>query len=169
MRGCDCHMHLFGPAARYPYAEGRHYTPPDATLPDYLAMRARLGLGRTVFVQPSVYGYDHRLMLDALAAGGDGFRGVAVLPVEVSEAELMRLHGAGVRGVRVNLVQRGGPGPAALAPLAARIAHLGWHVQVYPGTGALVDLAPLLRALPVAVVIDHYGSPGMGAGTADAA
>src|SRR3979490_2141287 len=27
---CDAHCHVFGPAARFPYASDRAYTPPDA-------------------------------------------------------------------------------------------------------------------------------------------
>jgi predicted TIM-barrel fold metal-dependent hydrolase len=28
---CDCHCHVFGPVARFPYAEPRSYTPGDAS------------------------------------------------------------------------------------------------------------------------------------------
>jgi predicted TIM-barrel fold metal-dependent hydrolase len=29
---CDTHAHVFGPANRFPYADDRSYTPPDAPL-----------------------------------------------------------------------------------------------------------------------------------------
>ena len=32
---CDTHAHVFGPAARYPFAEGRGYTPPDCPVETY--------------------------------------------------------------------------------------------------------------------------------------
>ena len=50
---CDCHCHVFGPAARFPYAEPRSYTPEDAPLAAYLALLDRLGCERGVLVQPS--------------------------------------------------------------------------------------------------------------------
>ena len=40
---CDCHCHVFGPAARFPYAEPRSYTPDDAPLETYIALLDRLG------------------------------------------------------------------------------------------------------------------------------
>ena len=40
---CDCHCHVFGPAARFPYAEPRSYTPDDAPLEAYLGLLDRLG------------------------------------------------------------------------------------------------------------------------------
>ena len=52
---CDCHCHVFGPAARFPYAEPRSYTPEDAPLEAYLALLDRLGFDRGVLVQPSAY------------------------------------------------------------------------------------------------------------------
>jgi 2-pyrone-4,6-dicarboxylate lactonase len=75
---CDCHCHVFGPAARFPYAEPRSYTPADAQLAAYLAMLDRLGFDRGVLVQPSAYGRDNRAMLDALAREPQRLRGVAV-------------------------------------------------------------------------------------------
>ena len=58
-------MHIFGARDIYPYDAGRVYTPPEATVDAYLAMRQRLGLDRTVVVQPSVYGTDNRCQADA--------------------------------------------------------------------------------------------------------
>ena len=39
---CDAHTHIFGPGDKYPYAEGRPYTPPDAPLEDFRALHDRL-------------------------------------------------------------------------------------------------------------------------------
>ncbi|MDX1483912.1 MAG: 2-pyrone-4,6-dicarboxylate hydrolase, partial [Alphaproteobacteria bacterium] len=35
---CDAHCHVFGPAARFPFAEGRTYTPPDSPFEALRAM-----------------------------------------------------------------------------------------------------------------------------------
>ena len=83
---CDCHMHIFGPAERYPWSPARGYTPPDALLGDYRRLQVRLGLERTVVVQPSVYGTDNACTRDAVVALGAEGRGVAVLSPEVDEA-----------------------------------------------------------------------------------
>ncbi len=74
---CDCHVHVFGPAARYPLAPDRAYTPPEASLEDLLRTEEKLGMQRMVLVQPSVYGADNSCMLDALKALGSRARGVA--------------------------------------------------------------------------------------------
>lgn len=156
---CDCHAHVFGPAGRYRYATERDYTPPDAPLERYRRLLATLGVERAVLVQPSVYGTDNTAVLDALAATGERFRGVAVLPPDTPERELERLHAAGVRGVRINLVTRGGGVPLDdLERMAARIAPLGWHVQLFVTLGTLADAAPRLAALPRAPVVDHMGA-----------
>jgi predicted TIM-barrel fold metal-dependent hydrolase len=64
----DCHLHIFGPNARYPYTPNRAYTPPEASLASYDALAASLGLERMVIVQPSVYGKDNSCTLDMTAA-----------------------------------------------------------------------------------------------------
>ena len=126
---CDCHVHVFGPRARYPYAAGRAYTPPEAPFADYRAVMDDLGLTRAVFVQPSVYGTDNRALLGAIRRGGAGFRGVAV--IGAGDRDLERLHQGGVRGVRVNQLFPGQLFPGAgetpdPAALAERIAPLGY-------------------------------------------
>ena len=75
---CDTHAHVFGPAARFPYAADRSYTPPDAPLEKYLAMLDTLGFARGVLVQGSAHGSDNSAMLDALARQPGRLRGVAV-------------------------------------------------------------------------------------------
>ena len=139
---CDCHAHLLGPASLHAYAPERVYTPPDCLRSDYQAMLAALGLSRAVLVQPSVYGRDNSVMLQALnelqAQGqGQDWRAVAVVNPQIDEACLAHMHALGVRGVRVNVVDVQ-PGAAAidlrsLHGLAERIAPLGWHLSASSG------------------------------------
>src|SRR3712207_6805405 len=80
---CDCHAHLFGPADRFAYAEGRGYTPPDAPLEHFIRHLDALGLDRGVIVQGNAHGYDNRVLLDALARAGSRLRGVAITDTRV--------------------------------------------------------------------------------------
>lgn len=154
----DCHFHIFGPYERFPLSAGRHYDPPEAGLAAYRAVASGLGLQRFVVVQPSIYGTDNACTLDAVAQlGASVARAVVVIDASVSDAALAAMHAAGARGIRFNAVSGNGAPLDGLAPLAARIAPLGWHVQVYVDGLQLPTLAPQLRALPVPVVIDHMG------------
>jgi len=154
---CDCHFHVFGPTARFPYAEGRSFTPPEAPVDAYRALMAGLGLERAVIVQPSVYATDNRCTLDAIARLGPACRGVAVISGGESEQELSRLHDAGIRGVRFNLLYKGGPSLDALERVADRIKTFGWHVQLLVDGRELAEIRPRLAALPVDIVVDHLG------------
>lgn len=149
---CDCHVHVFGPAARYPLAADRTYTPAEASLEALLALHARLGFERVVIVQPSVYGSDNACTLDALRRLGSRARGVAVID---KAASLEGMHAAGIRGVRVNMQTRGWNDPKLIEQAAARVAPLGWHVQTFAGISVLKSL----KALAVPLVIDHFGLP----------
>jgi predicted TIM-barrel fold metal-dependent hydrolase len=156
---CDCHIHVFGPAADYPYAEGRAYTPPDALPEDGLTMLRTLGMERVVLVQPSIYGTDNSRMLDAMATLGKMARGVAVVADDIGKAELERLHAAGVRGLRLNVeaVERGDFEELTrrMIHLAGRIRGVGWHLELHVGPHLLEALVPVVERLPVDVVFDH--------------
>src|ERR1700716_4449766 len=99
---CDTHAHVFGPAARFAYADDRSYTPPDAPLEKYLAMLDTVGFARGVLVQGSAHGRDNSAMLDALARCPDRLRGVAVAEADVAPADLREWHRLGVRALRFN-------------------------------------------------------------------
>lgn len=160
-KACDCHAHICGPAAKFPYAPGRIYTPPDALPADYIALLETLGIERAVLVQPSVYGADNTVLLAALAQLGEKARGVAVVTDEVNEAELERLHALGVRGVRFNLVDV--TEPSATLPLdrarvlAERIRPLGWHMEFLVHVDDAPDLDAQFANFPVELVFGHLG------------
>lgn len=158
---CDCHAHIAGPKSVYPYSPRRIYTPPDALLPAYLGMLGTLGVERAVLIQPSVYGTDNRAMLDAMAQAGDRFRGVAVVDDAVTDADLEKMHAAGVRGVRINVVDvaedKGVIPMASLRRLAERIKPLGWHVEFLMHADEFPDLDAQFADFPVDIVLGHLG------------
>lgn len=147
-------MHVYD--GRYPAVAGARLRPPDASADQYLALRTRLGLQRTVCVTPSTYGTDNRSMLAAVAALGASARGVAVVDLSASPQHLQQLHACGVRGIRLNLSMGVSSSAAMLRPLAERIAPLGWHVQLIVPPDRLAALAADLDALPVDFVLDHF-------------
>lgn len=152
---CDCHIHVLGPYDRHPLLETRTVSPPEAPLEAYRRIVMPLGVERVVVVQPSMYVFDNRVALQAVAELGDRGRAVVVVDPAVSEAELLALHRQGARGVRLQKVAAGGLGFEHLEAIAARIAPLGWHLQFWIDARELPDLLPRLRALPLPVVFDH--------------
>jgi 2-pyrone-4,6-dicarboxylate lactonase len=157
----DAHCHVFGPGAQFPFAPERKYTPCDASKQQLFALRERLGFARNVIVQATCHGADNRAMADACRASGGTARGVATVRRNVSEAELLALHDAGVRGVRFNFVKRlvDFTPREELLEIAARIRPLGWHVVVYFEAVDLPELWDFFTTLPTTVVVDHMGRP----------
>ena len=152
----DTHAHILGPYDRFPLAKDRSYTAPEATVPQYRALMKALGLDRVVIVHGSAHGASNEATTDAIAQLGDCARGVAVVPVDVSDDELDRLDAAGFRGIRLTTVLRGGTAVDGIQTLSKRVARLGWHVQVFiNGPTQMAELAPALRGLPTPLVIDH--------------
>jgi 2-pyrone-4,6-dicarboxylate lactonase len=156
---CDAHCHVFGPAARFPYAPDRSYTPPDAPVENLRALHARLGVSRAVIVHASCHGSIMDVTLDAIASSGGLYRGVAVVEEGVTDAELERLHAGGIRGIRFNFVKHlgGVPDLQVFYRLLARIKPLGWHIVLHFDAGDLVEQQALLARIDVPFIIDHMG------------
>jgi len=158
---CDCHVHVFGTAAEFPFAAQRGYTPPPARADELSALQQALRLSRVVIVQPSVYGSDNSCTLDGMRRLGERARGVAVIDGTTTNEALDEMHRAGIRGVRVNLETAGETDPDAarrnLAAAVERVAPRGWHVQVYTRLSVIAELSEDITRLPVPIVFDHFG------------
>lgn len=158
---CDCHAHVCGPANRYPLLERRIYTPAESTVEDYQQVLCTLGVGRAVLVQPSFYGSDNTAMLDAIKAGGPTFRGIAVVESDIADGELEKLNGAGIRGVRVNIVDirenKGVLPMEHLRSMAQRIKPFGWHLELLMHVDEFPDLDRAFSDFPVDIVLGHLG------------
>ena len=152
---CDTHIHVYeAGAALGPRALGPG--PAHGTVEAFRRVMARLGTTRAVVVQPTAYGADNRVTMGAVAALGLAHaRAIVVVEPDVAEAELARLHEGGARGVRFQMWPGGHLPWEALEPLAARVAPLGWHIQLQLNGRLLPELDALLRRLPCPVVIDH--------------
>ncbi|MGO7900040.1 amidohydrolase [Rhizobium ruizarguesonis] len=151
----DTHFHVFRAGARL--NTPRSYTPDIATISDWIEFSGSLGIARGVLVQPSVYGLDNRVLLEALAAYPDRLRGIVVIDPETAETEIERLDRLGVRGVRINTRNKGGLPPAAARTLAESIAPLGWSLQLQINPEQLSDIAATLSGIRLPIVIDHLG------------
>ena len=166
---CNAHCHVFGPRQRFPFAADASFVPPvDAPREALYALNDRLGLPRCVVVQSSCHGFDNRATAHAVAGRPGSYRGIALLPTDVSDAELRSLDAAGFRGLRFNYMGHLGPSAPIneVLALAARLAPLGWHLQIHGAPRLLTELAPALRSSPVPVVIDHIGRIDAGLGLA---
>lgn len=168
---CDAHVHVFGPVASFPFSPASAITPADAPKETLFALHRRLGISRCVIVQSVVHGFDNAVVEDAIRAGGGHYLGVALVPHQVSDAELARLHAAGFRGVRFNFMKHLGQGATAqqVVALTRRLEPLGLHLQVHFESSLIHELAPVLRQSAVPVVIDHMGrvDASLGADHAD--
>ena len=173
---CDCHVHVFGDPKKYPFFEGRSYTPETASVDELRQMLSALRLQRVVIVQPSVYGTDNSCTLDGMRELGGRARGVAVIDDKTSDAQLDAMGRAGIRGIRLNLATAGINDPCAarqrLENAVARIRNRGWHIQINTQLPVIDALSQQLLASPVPIVIDHFGGavaargvdqPGFGA------
>src|ERR1700687_2444482 len=152
---CDTHMHIYD--RQCPKAATAKIDAPDASVSDYLKVRARLGVERNVVVQPSTYGKDNRCTLEAMIAIGPSARGVAVVDDTVSDAGLERRTQLRIRGSRLFMLP-GGPRPwEMLETMAYRVAPFGWHVQLQLDGRELPDHEAVLQRLAATLVIDHVG------------
>lgn len=157
----DTHAHIFSTADKYEFSTGRGYTPPPATLESYLHLHKTIGgIERAVLTQPSVYGVDNSCMLDVVDNMGGKFLAVVAVGPTVTDSELEQLHARGARGVRVNLVDKGGnpfDGTRAVQKFTERIKDMGWHLEVLINVHKFDDLRTSMNNMAVDVSFGHLG------------
>lgn len=156
---CDAHCHVFGPAAKFPYAADAPYVPPDAPFETLQRLHEKLGIERAVIVHASCHGADMRVTLDAIARSGRRYRGTAIIDESYKEKDFEKMHAGGIRGVRFNFVKHlgGRPDMAFFEKTVQRLPELGWHLILHLDAQDLVEFKDLFRKIPVPMVIDHMG------------
>lgn len=151
---CDTHMHIYMPG--YP-VRPEVTKPPVAPVSEYKKLCERLGIARTIFVQPNAYGADNSCLLAAMKEFGPNARGVAVVTRDVSDAELERLTKSGIRAIRFMLLPGGYLTNDDFDTLTARIHAFGWHVNLQVDGRTFPDREAQLRKVKGPLVIDHVG------------
>jgi 2-pyrone-4,6-dicarboxylate lactonase len=159
----DAHCHVFGPSDEFGFAPERKYTPCDASKQQLWDLRDYLSFDRNVIVQATCHGADNSALVDALEASNGLARGVATIKEDISEAELDKLHAAGVRGVRFNFVKRLVDALPfdSLKRIADRIVKRDWHIVIYFESQDLPELYDFFTSLPTILVVDHMGRPNV--------
>jgi predicted TIM-barrel fold metal-dependent hydrolase len=151
----DSHFHIID--HRFPLVPNDGYLPDDFTCREYRQRTANIFLTGGAVVSGSFQAMDQSYLIDALSILGPGFVGVTQLPATVSDQEVLRLNGLGVRAIRFNLRRGGSEKIEQLENLAWRVFNLArWHVELYVDSSELPGLKETLIRLP-ALSIDHLG------------
>lgn len=165
----DSHAHVWAlDPDTYPWQPTMGYTPSGPAEPaTLLAAMDGAGVDRTVLVQPSVYGSDHRFLLETVQAFPDRFMPIGL--VDPADAASGRAASSLVNdgrcvGLRVNLsldlqraaVQADAPGWLHLEGLAVPIC-----LRATPAHHELVKTI-LARHGGTRFVVDHLGLPETG-------
>jgi predicted TIM-barrel fold metal-dependent hydrolase len=154
----DTHIHLFGPAAQYPFDPGSRYISNDMLPQTNIALQDTLGIATAIVISGGGYGVGYRHLADVLSANPQRFRGVALLPPQTTREEIAQLDRLGVRGARFVSPAHGAhlPHLAGSEALVRNVIDAGWHIQFYPHRTDLPDYKDRLLALGADIVFDHF-------------
>jgi predicted TIM-barrel fold metal-dependent hydrolase len=163
----DTHVHLFGPAAKYPFDPGSRYVSNDMLPETNIALQDTLGIATAIVISGGGYGVSYRHLADVLAAHPKRFRGVALLPPQTSREEIAELDRLGVRGARFVSPAHGAhlPHLEGSEALIGKVIDAGWHIQFYPHRTDLPDYKDRLLALGADIVFDHFAHIPAAGGT----
>ena len=168
-RKVDCHNHVLDPA-RFPFQVDTPYRPSAqeiAPVEQFIHVLDTAGVGNALIVGPnSGYGTDNRCLLDAIECGAGRFKGIAVVPHDITLAELAALQSRGIVGVAFNPTALGIPYYLGTAPLLEKLEALGMFLQIQTERDQLLQLWPLIAGSKVRLLIDHCGRPDIAAGIA---
>ena len=166
----DAHVHLWtDDFSRYPLAP--QYKPADLAIrrflaEDILVEARRNDVDRVVLVQMSYYGFDNRLMLDAICHRPETFRGIAIVDANASDpsSSMQAMARQGARGFRVAVTDRGATlaGQIHLEKMFTCGALNNLAICFLLGPQLLRDVARLCERYPdTPVVLDHLARIGM--------
>lgn len=166
-RKIDCHAHVLDPA-RFPYADDVAYRPSGqeiGTADQLVQVLATYNVSHALLVQPnSGYGRDNRCMLDAIAHYPRIFKGIAIVDLDATAADLKALQQQGIIGVAFNPTVFGNGYYAGALPLIRRIADLGMFLQLQVEHDLFAMYRPWIEDVPVRVLVDHCARPTPAAG-----
>jgi len=102
MNTVDTHAHVF--SASDQCIETARYTPKyDASVEQYIAHLDEHHFKCGVLIQPSFFGTNNQVMLEAIEKFPDRLKGIAVVDPSTPYEELFSLKQKGITGIRLNL------------------------------------------------------------------
>jgi predicted TIM-barrel fold metal-dependent hydrolase len=163
----DCHYHVLDPH-RFGYAPDVSYRPAGqeiGTLAQYEEVMACYNVKRAVVVGPnSGYNTDNRCLLDVLRQGQGRFKGIAVVPLTITQSELKALKERGVIGIAFNATLYGPAHYAHTHELLEHLKALDMWLQIQVENEQILSLLELIQSSKVKLLIDHCGRPSVQSG-----
>lgn len=156
------------PAEAFPYSSNRHLTPPPATVAAFKTFTKKLGITNSVLTHGLSYGSDCTSLKAFMPQLGEReTKAIGVIdPESTTDDEMLAMHEAGVRGVRVNLYRYKAMDDVnlqkkALAAHAARLTKLSlpWSLTMTTiHTEFWDELEPFVQTINgTELVTDHFG------------
>ncbi|CAG7920772.1 unnamed protein product [Penicillium olsonii] len=165
----DTHHHIFDPD-RFPFAEGRHFTPARASLEQLEEFEKSIDVDNICIAHGLSYGPDCTSLLHYLDRFNGTARGICVLDLEtVTDGLLDEYHAAGVRSVRLDFFRFKAMDDVEIqteliTKTAARLAQWGkpnWSIQIQqPHLRFWPRLRQTINSSPIPVVVDHFALIG---------
>ena len=118
----DAHLHIID--KQFPLWPNNGFTPDEFTCADYLARVCALNIRGGAVVSGSFQCYDQSYLIAALRylnSETRSFVGVTQLPTSISDEELAKLDGYGVRAIRYNLYRGGSELSSELLSFGRRV------------------------------------------------
>ena len=157
---CDTHVHVFD-SNKYPYQENRSYTPHECNLDDLAKMHTRLGVERAVLIQASVHGIDNSAVLESCENDLTKKRCVIAVDKSINESQIENFHKKGARGIRLNLVDKGGMPFESIDQvykLSKILLNYDWHIEfLIHVDDPEIKLKAISENIHVPIVLGHFG------------
>lgn len=153
---CDCHHHIYDPD-NFPYSPDDTRNQPPSTIEEYQNLLNKMGLSRSVIVNPSAYGLDNSCTIAALKKMGKNARAVVTIDEKITTEEIKEMNDLGVCGVRFNFVKSGEVDHDTIKKIADKISSFNWHICFWISPDLIVELEDLFYQLPCDIVFDHRG------------
>ncbi|KAF7547240.1 hypothetical protein G7Z17_g7875 [Cylindrodendrum hubeiense] len=164
----DTHHHIFEPE-RFPFAEGRHFTPSVATLQQLKDFESSIGVAHVCIAHGLSYGPDCTSLLYYLAEFNGEARGICVIDeINITDQQLDQYHEAGIRSVRLDFFKAKAMNDAEqqvrlIRATANRLLRWGagdkgWSIQIQqPNIAYWKELRKVASSLGLPIVLDHMG------------
>lgn len=168
----DGHCHILDPV-QFPYAADVLYRPQGQEIGSQRSLESVMacyGVQHALLVGPnSGYNVDNRCMLHAIATGQGRFKGIAVVPNDISIEALADLKRQGIVGVAFNIALNGMAYYAThMKDLLHKLQALDLWANIQVESDQLLELMPCLEGTQVRLVFDHCGRPVATSGIAQA-